>query len=349
MGVFVQSITLREAIGDDAMFPERLRQLLCQVIETFEVDELERMLSKHETDRANLDGQIEANLRQLEPSLLIEANCRISGQTKFDNDLVIESDEALVCLEIEKGNTSRFEFDILKMQAFASCRGHPVISKPLFGAFIVPADNTVVRHISGRPGESSFRYLVRLCKLVSHIQPLHLEDILIVGYAVNAPIESKRRKTPAKAAIGRKRGRQSERVLSVEKGLLAKEAISNGLRGYPTDLVFYLRSQLAKNCPQLREKLNLNSRYLGYGLAGGSDALYVYVRRRRLEVHIGLPVDLAKELRRSGFEVHPRNNYQARKGWLTGLLVPHDTDKPELIVGLALTALQGDEAGHGTR
>ncbi len=138
-------------------------------------------------------------------------------------------------------------------------------------------------------------------------------------------------------------------MLSCDKGLLAKEAIASVLCGYPTDLAFHLRSQLAKSCPQLREKLNPNSRYLGYGTVGESDALYVYVQKKQIVIDIRLPADRAGELRPLGFDVRPRNNYQAKAGWLTGLRVPHDTDRPEVILRLALEALQGSEADHGTR
>lgn len=119
-------------------------------------------------------------------------------------------------------------------------------------------------------------------------------------------------------------------------GEIAPEA----LRGYPLDLVFDLRKQIAETQPTVREKLNSNSRYLGYGLPAGSDDLYVYVQKEGLVIDVRLLPDRADELRRLGFQVRPRKNYQARAGWLTGLLVPHDTDKRQEIVALALEALR---------
>jgi hypothetical protein len=39
--------------------------------------------------------------------------------------------------------------------------------------------------------------------------------------------------------------------------------------------------------------------------------------------------------------VKHRSNYQGRAGWLTGLLVPHDTSNLDVIVDLAVEALHG--------
>jgi len=37
--------------------------------------------------------------------------------------------------------------------------------------------------------------------------------------------------------------------------------------------------------------------------------------------------------------VKPRDNFQAQNGWLTGLIVPHDTDKVADVARLAIEAL----------
>ena len=184
MNLSVRTTTLLEANSRPSPFPMRLRQLLSAAVGGIDVKAMPDLLAKHETDTGNFDGKLEAGLRELDPVLAIRANCTISDLTKFNNDLVIDSDEALVCVEIEKGYLSRFEFDILKMQAFACSRQLQHPGKPVFGAFVVPDDNVVARHISGNSGESSFRYLTRLCRLVVQVQPLHVEDILIVGYSM---------------------------------------------------------------------------------------------------------------------------------------------------------------------
>ena len=61
-----------------------------------------------------------------------------------------------------------------------------------------------------------------------------------------------------------------------------------------------------------------------------------------------IAVDRADELRGIGFKVRPRDNYQAKAGWLTGLFVPHDTDKCEEVVALALEAIRGATPDRGS-
>jgi hypothetical protein len=341
MNLFVRTVTLLEANGEPSPFPKRLRQLLCSVVEGIDAEAMPDLLSKRETDRGNFDGRIEAGLRELDPLLTIKANCLVSGRTRFDNDLVIDADEALVCVEIEKGCLSRFEFDILKMQAFASSRQLQHPGKPVFGAFVVPDDNLVARHISGNSRESSFRYLKRLCRLVAQVHPLHVEDILIVGYSLASPTDDAQDRRRKNRGLGKPAKAPGNLALQ-EKGLLPDDRLRSGLRGFAIDLVVALRSQLAAACPKLREKLNTNTRYLAYGLTDGSDALYVYVQKRAILIDVRVPADRADELRRRGFDLRPRDNYQAKAGWLTGLFVPHDTDKLSEVVSLALEALQED-------
>ena len=122
-------------------------------------------------------------------------------------------------------------------------------------------------------------------------------------------------------------------------GLLPKEVIKRVLRNYPIECIFAIRSRLSEACPGLREKLNRNSRYLGYGRIDASDRLYIYVRKKELLIDIRLPANRAAKLRASGFKVCHRDNFQGKAGWLTGVLVPHDTDKLQMIVALALEAL----------
>ncbi len=131
-----------------------------------------------------------------------------------------------------------------------------------------------------------------------------------------------------------------ENVVIADAGLLPEEFLWDVFKDYPQKLVGNLRKRLEDEFPKLREKINRNSRYLGYS-KGRSDAMYVYVRKNNLLIDIRLSTDLSDDLRRRGFEVRPRNNYQAKVGWLTGLIVPHDTDKFDDIVKLAIEALSG--------
>ena len=124
-------------------------------------------------------------------------------------------------------------------------------------------------------------------------------------------------------------------------GLLSGEVLATGLRGCPPELVLWFRKRLAARCQGLQEKLNPRGRYLGYARRGRSDVLYVYLQRQCLVIDIRLPADRAGQVRRLGFEVRPRLNYQGRAGWLTGIRVPYGTQKRGALADLAIGALRG--------
>lgn len=335
MNLFINSTTLREVVDDDSQFPEKIRRALCSAVEAISVQDMDELLSRHESDSTNFDGRIEENLREAGGLSTITRDYRIIPDRKFNHDLVIEEDDTFVCVEIEKSYLARFELDLLKMQAFSSNRKKTKNGPSrIFGVFIVPIDNVVASHISGNSRESSYQYLVRICGLVARIRPFDLEDILIVGYGVKEP--------EAKPTIqGESRPMKQQQVLKAD-GLLSDEDLGS-LQGYPSDLWRYLRRQMASKRPSLREKLNPRSRYLGYS-SGRSDTIYIYVQKQRLLMDLRLSADRADEIRAQGFEVIPRNNHQGRNGWLTGLRVPHDTDKRNEIVELLLEALQAEGA-----
>ena len=338
MNLSVCNTTLREVAGEASCFPNHLRTLICDAVAVISLTEMEAMLGKHESDPENFDGQIEQNLRLANQSVELKANHPISTQTKFNNALGIEINGNLVCLEIEKGQFSRFEFDILKMQAFATRWRRERSEAKIFGAFVVPADNIVGRHISGNARESSYRYLRRLFRLVVQIEPLLLDDVLLIGYGASVPREKHMQQRPQKTKVSQK---LSDNVVKCDRGLLPKEMLWDAMSSYPLELVMKLRDRLNAKCVGLREKLNRNSRCLGYVTDGRSDALYVYVQKKRLLLDVRVSDDRVEELRGKGFEVRPRDNFQAKSGWLTGLLVPHDTDNLDQIVELAIEALQG--------
>lgn len=335
MNVGVCSTTFHETGNGNSLFPAQLRDQVCEAVQQITVRQLKELGGLHETAPSNLDGTIEANLRSLDPALQIRSNSRVSPRTRFNADLVIETDDAVVSLEVEKGKLARFELDILKMQAFAF-RGHGRLpDRRCFGAFIVPADNVVARHISGNARESSFQYLRRLSRLVLDLGPTFLRDILVVGYDALTDIGQR------KGARPRPR-QQPEREPLVSP---SEEVIARALQGYPArgrELVLELRRRLKAEFRELREKYNPNSRYLGYAV-GRSDALYVYLQKSRLVLDVRVPEDRADELSHRGIQVVPRSNYQARDAWLTGVRVPHDTDEPGAIVQLAVSALRGQQ------
>jgi len=216
-------------------------------------------------------------------------------------------------------------------------------SAHVYGAFVVPADNVVARHISGNARESSYRYLQRLSRLIAQIDPFPLDDVLIVGYTASMPERQvTQRELKALKKRSRSAGRKSSgNVVIADAGLLPEEFLWDVLKGYPQELVNELRKQLAMECPKLREKINRGSRYLGYS-NGGSDALYVYIRKNDLLIDVRVSAELSGDLKRLGFKVRPRNNFQAQNGWLTGLIVPHDTDKIADVAKLAIEALSGE-------
>jgi len=144
-----------------------------------------------------------------------------------------------------------------------------------------------------------------------------------------------RKKRPSNAGKN-----SSGNVTIANAGLLPDELLWDVLKGYPQELVAELRERVAAECPKLREKINRSSRYLGYS-NGGSDAAYLYVRKNDLLIDMRVSAELFEDLTLLGFKVRPRDNFQAKSGWLTGLIVPYDTDKVATVAKLLIEALSG--------
>jgi hypothetical protein len=345
MNLFTYSTTLHEAAGNSSRFPTTLRQKIFQSVEQITTDDMNELLSKHESDPGNFDGRIEANLKKILPKASIKANQRVSNKTRFNSDIVIHIGDASVCLEIEKGYMSRFEFDILKMQTFASTLHQKYPNRRMFGAFIVPADNVVASHISGNSNESSYKYLTRLSRLVAQITPPLIVDILIVGYSTSdlkasvAPTE-KRKSASAKRTVHRDITTINRYLVNSDEGAKGLTDIKQKLIIYPLEFVLALRSRLASEFPSLYEKVNYRSPYLGYSNGNQSDALYVYLQKKKMVIDMRVSKEEAENLREKGVAVNPRNNFQGRAGWLTGVSVPYDSDKLDVIVKLAKLALK---------
>lgn len=333
MSLSVQSTSLREVMAQPSKFPPALRRIICQALASITGEQLALASKKHETEAGNFDSLIEAALRRCGRSLTVKANHPVAPRTRFNCDLLLEASDAVVCLEVEKGDGARFELDILKMQAFAFHQRDRRPTGPCFGAFIVPCNNRVQRHISGNARESSYKYLRRLCRLVSEIGPTFLDDILIVGYDAHR----EPRKRPAarrRAPAGR-----AQTELAAPPG----SDIEASLRRYAPEgreLILELRDRIRAEFPELKEKYNPRSRYLGYAV-GRSDSAYIYLQKRRLVLDVRVPQARADDLTRRGIRVAHRDNYQGKAGWLTGVLVPHDTDKIGLIADLLIEALRG--------
>ena len=291
----------------------------------------------NEADAENLDRCIERNLHKIAPALTIRRDYGVSANTRFHSDLVIDDSEGTsVCVEIEKGPHARFELDILKMQVFCASRKRTRPKGKTFGAFIVPMHKKVNRSITGasRRPESSFRYLRRLGPLVAEITPLAMEDILIVGYAPSPPTEKGK---------ARRRSARNSNVRTSEKGLLPDKYIEDCLPGPIPELVSCLRRRLAEECPELREKWNCRSRYLGYASGSRSNAVYVYIQTglKRLKIAVKIPPERADELRKCGFEVNlDGSGFLAKAGLLTGWIVRYDADERDIVLQYLLEALQ---------
>jgi hypothetical protein len=329
-------MTLRETIGAKARFSPTLRDLICQAVRSIAPEDLPAILKKHETDPGNFDSTVERNLRALAPDLIVRRNDPVSERTRFESDLVIENGASLVCVEIEKGNNSRFELDILKMQMCATkkLKTHP--EAQTFGAFIVPTENKVDRFISGNTRESSFAYLSRLCKMLAEIDPFPVIDILIIGYAATKAASTEKQKRAHKPS--------GDNVRTSQEGLLPDSDITTALRCSIPELVSWLRNRLAEHCPQLRETRNARSRYLGYANAAGKSAFFIYIQpaKKRLKIDLNAQPapEKARELKTRGFLIEHRDNFQAKQGWLTGWVVPFTTDKRDIVLRYCCEALR---------
>ena len=130
-------------------------------------------------------------------------------------------------------------------------------------------------------------------------------------------------------------GMKSKNVISP----VPDDVLRESLKALPQGLVFALRRMLKRGCPDLREKLNVNSLYLGYARCE-SDALYVHVQKKCVVLDIRVPKEQESRLVPKGFAVHRRDNWQGQAGWLTGIRVPHDTTRLDGVVRLALYALE---------
>lgn len=337
MNLYISDTTMREINGDKSTFPECLREMIRKSLDIVDIEEMNQALSKKETDPDNLDGRIETSIRNAScGDIAICANHRISNQTKFNCDIVIHKGNVSVFLEIEKGYLARFELDILKMQVSADALLEKGRQNQVYGAFIVPANNVVASHISGNHNESSFKYLTRLSRLVGQIKSLKLGDILIVGYgATESEGEAK-----SKGHCSKSNRHRVNHLIKLENGSAGFDTIKQSLPGYPLNQVAIIRNKLNSEIARLQEYLNRKGRYLAYSNGTQSDALYVHIQKKRLVLDIRVSKEEAEELRRHGFDVNPKNNYQGKAGWLTGVSVPHNSDKLNVVIQLAMSALE---------
>jgi hypothetical protein len=121
------------------------------------------------------------------------------------------------------------------------------------------------------------------------------------------------------------RGKKAKYVKYAEKGLIKDGVWKNILQSYPSTLIKTIRQRLIAEIPNLNEKFNTKSRYFGYYTKDNEDRLYIYVQREKLVVDLCIQADLKDALIAQGFQVRPRDNFQAKHGWLTGWEIPQTT------------------------
>jgi len=137
---------------------------------------------RKEHEEGNLDNVIFSYLKKFLPSRAQTLGSQpVSKATSFKNDIEVRAVDLYISIEVEKGIRGRFELDLEKMHAFAHFHG----DKRCFGTFIIPADNSLPRDVTGCSGESSFRYILRVGRLFIESEHGNLEDVLAIGYFLN--------------------------------------------------------------------------------------------------------------------------------------------------------------------
>ncbi len=150
--------------------------------------------------------------------------------------------------------------------------------------------------------------------------------------------------------------RNGNKIPLAKIGLLKDNYWRSDLKNYPTDLLCEIRKSLAESVPRLAEKFNPATPtlpYFGYKVkisergnydpkrAYSEDRAYIYVRRDRLQIDLKIAPKFACEIRKAGFELKAKTNFQGKVGWLTGWHVPHSTEDLDSVVKWVVKALKG--------
>lgn len=141
--------------------------------------------------------------------------------------------------------------------------------------------------------------------------------------------------------------RAGNKIYKAPIGLLKDKYWQSDLKDYPLGLVRRIRKLLLKSVPRLAEKFNPSTpslRYFGYRIkksksltdtskrAYSEDKAYIYVQPEKLVIDLKIEPNFANEIRRTGFEVNLKNNFQGNASWLTGWQVPHITKDVDLVI-----------------
>ena len=137
------------------------------------------------------------------------------------------------------------------------------------------------------------------------------------------------------------------KIYQAKIGLLKDKYWRHISKDYPLDLLCAIRKGFKKSTPLLTEKFNPSTpslRYFGYRIkknksltetskgAYSEDKAYIYVQPEKLVIDLKIEPNFANEIRRTGFEVNLKNNFQGNANWLTGWYVPHSTTKVDYVV-----------------
>ncbi|MFC1893915.1 hypothetical protein ACFLYR_07865, partial [Chloroflexota bacterium] len=144
---------------------------------------------------------------------------------------------------------------------------------------------------------------------------------------------------------GQKRGRKSNDVIKrPESGLLPRVDWEASMDGYNTELIEWLREELAKRIPRLSDSFNLKGKYFGFRIHDSKDRMYIYAQKNKLVIDILLPLNYKHDVEVLGFIVTLRQNFQGGAGWLTGWDIPFDLGwiKRREILQIILEAFRKD-------
>jgi len=149
--------------------------------------------------------------------------------------------------------------------------------------------------------------------------------------------------------------RAGNKIFKAKIGLLPETYWQSYLRDYPTKLLRTIRKPLEKTVPRLTEKFNPTTpslRYFGYRIKKiksisdiskkdySEDKAYIYVRPEILEIDLKIDPRFANDIKRDGFEVRPKTNYQAQADWVTGWQVPQSTTDADRVVNWLCKAFE---------
>ena len=138
------------------------------------------------------------------------------------------------------------------------------------------------------------------------------------------------------------RGKKGIYVVRANKGLLSRTHWQPDLHGYPISLISLIREKLQKKQPGITEKFNSNSHYFGYWLGDNKDRVYIYVQKKQLVIDLSISPDFVTAIKRQGFKVKSRDNFQEQNGWLTGWQVPQSTANVDLVINWICKAFEDD-------